>query len=201
MYTGEGFSLFLDASEMGDVKALITHQMSESKEINSLLLSQKEKCRIFNLVLDPELRWQVSVKAFCLTSWTWAPRRAAVLCTCVSTEAVVAAEVAELEVKTRIWRGVGSCDSSKSIQDICGGGGGQHSSICMKAIFSPHRTKAERTNALPKRPAALTPGEGCESLKMWLSLLYMVTDSGKGRHYFEGIESSEAGGHFMLFPH
>lgn len=32
MYTGEDFSLFfLHVSEMGDVKALITHQMSEAK--------------------------------------------------------------------------------------------------------------------------------------------------------------------------
>lgn len=31
MYTGEGFSFFLYVSEMGDVKALITHQMSEAK--------------------------------------------------------------------------------------------------------------------------------------------------------------------------
>lgn len=69
------------------------------------------------------------------------PRCMAVPRTCVSVEAVVAAavaaEVAELgEVKTRFQGREESCDSSKTVRDICGGGGGQRGGICGKAEFS-----------------------------------------------------------------
>lgn len=49
MYTGRFFLFFFFyASEMGDVKALISHQMFEAKEICGLL--EKEKRKILGIL-------------------------------------------------------------------------------------------------------------------------------------------------------
>lgn len=106
---------------------------------------------------------------------------------CVSVEAEVAAEVAELgEVKTRFQGREGSCDSSKSVQDMCGGGRRSAGWHLWESYIFPAENKSGIDKRLPTTPGVLTPCEGCESLKMWLSPLYMVTDLGKGLHYFVG---------------
>lgn len=58
---------------MGDVKALISHQMFGAEQVATVCGFLEEKYWVFspsNLVLDPGPGSWISLKAFCLTSLT-----------------------------------------------------------------------------------------------------------------------------------
>lgn len=133
---------------MGDVKALITHQMFGAKETIRARCSQekekkgKRKYWIFwlsNLVQDLDQVCRFLLKAFCLTSLTWAPRWVAMgcarVCVCGGGRSSRGGWSKRQHFGVKLKKKKKKCDSSKSIQRALGGGGGQRGGIFMKAIF------------------------------------------------------------------
>lgn len=158
---------------MGDVKALITHQMFGAKEIiRECCFLEKEKkgkrkYRIFwlsNLVLDPDQVCRFLLKAFCLTSLAWALRWVAMGCACVSVEAVAVAEVAEvkeniLESSLKKKKKVTLLKAFKGLWE-----GEEVSAVAFlwKRYF-PLQNKTRTDNCFPKKPVSVTLGERCAS--------------------------------------
>lgn len=160
---------------MGDVKALITHQMFGAKETIRARCSQeketkgKRKYWIFwlsNLVQDLDQVCRFLLKAFCLTSLTWAPRWVAMecarVCVCGGGRSSRGGWSKRQHFGVKLKKKEKNATLLKAFKGLWEGEEVSAVAFLWKRYF-PLQNKTRTDNRFPKKPVSVILGERCAS--------------------------------------